>query len=92
MIFFDTLMVYYRAIVEKALTSGEYVSLFQISILNVYIYIWNLKKELCDNWLNFWRNNAKTDKQRKLRKWRDQRHHFFILKVTMPIVIVYRPQ
>ena len=41
----------------------------------------------------FWKNNTKTGKQRKLRKWRDQIHIFFIiLQVTTSIVIVYKPQ
>ena len=56
-------------------------------------YIYKKFKELRDNRRIFWRNNTKTGKQRKLRKWRDQMHHFFIiLQVTMSIAIGYRPQ
>ena len=36
-------------------------------------------EELCDNGHKFLRKNAKTGKQRKLCKWRDQMHHFFII-------------
>ena len=76
-------------IVEETLTSGEYVSLFPISILNIYMKF----EELRDNQRNFWENKAKICKQRKLCKWRDQMHYFFIiLQVTTSIVIVYSPQ
>ena len=55
-----------------------------------YIYI--KCKELRDNCRIFW-IMQKTGKQWKLRKWRDQMHHFFIiLQVTTSIAIVYRPQ
>ena len=79
-----------QPIVEETLTSGKYVSLFLISILN--IYIWNLKNYMTTG-IIFEKNNAKTGKQRKQCKWRDQMHHFFIiLQVTMSIAIVYRSQ
>ena len=58
-----------------------------------YIYIYIKFQKLRDNPCIFWRNNAKTGNQRKLRKWRDQMHHFLnIFQVTMSIDIVYRPQ
>ena len=41
-----------------------------ISILYIYIKL----KKLLDNPRIYWRNNAKTGNQRKLRKWREQMH------------------
>ena len=63
----------------KKLTSGEYVSLFLISILNIYIYIfiWNLKNHMTTV-IIFKEIMQKLANQRKLHQWWDQMHHFFL--------------
>ena len=65
-----------RAIMEEALTSGKYISLFLISI--IYIYTYKIKKiTWCPTY--FLKKYAKTGNQRKLRKWREQMHPFCYL-------------
>ena len=60
----------------KKLTSGKYISLFLILLLNIYIR--NLKNYVTTGRI-FEEIIQKLANQRKLRKWRDQMHHFFII-------------
>ena len=55
---------------EETLTSGKYILLFLILILyiHIYIYIYMKLKKLRDDPRIYYRNNAKTDNQRKLHK------------------------
>ena len=56
-----------QSIVEETLTSGKYVSLFLILI--IYKILKNMWRPTY-----FLKKYAKTDNQRKLRKWREQMH------------------
>ena len=58
---------------QETLTSGKYISLFLISILFIYIY---KMKKITWRAAYFLKKYAKTGNQRKLRKWREQIHHF----------------
>ena len=61
----------------------------QFQILYIYIKL----KKLSDNPCIYWRNNAKTGNQRKLRKCENKCTLFVvILQVKTLIAIVYRPQ